>query len=145
MTSISGISSTSAVYQTDTATKMAQRKQDFQSLADALQSGNLSDAQKAFAQLQNDGVKTGQTQSSNSQSNSQSSPLQALASALQNGDLSGAQQAFTQLQQGMKAHHHHHNKQGAGSAQANSTSQVASSAGSGDGTSSTGGQISITA
>lgn len=138
---ISGISSNSSVYQTDTAAKMAQRKQDFQSLADALQSGNLSDAQKAFAQLQSDGVKTSQTQNSNSQS----SPLQALASALQNGDLSGAQQAFAQLQQGMKAHHHHHNKQGAGSAQANSTSQVTSSTGTGDGTSSNGGQINITA
>jgi hypothetical protein len=123
---------------------MAQRKQDFQSLANALQSGNLADAQKAFAQLQSDGLNTGQTQSSNSQGSGQSSPLQALTTALQNGDLSGAQQAFAQLQQGMKAHHHHHH-QGAGSSQTNSTSQVASTSGTGDGTSSTGGQISITA
>ena len=142
---ISGISSTSSVYQNDMTANVAQRKQDFQSLANALQSGNLADAQKAFAQLQSDGLKTGQTQSSNSQSNSQSSPLQALATALQNGDLSGAQQAFAQLQQGMKAHHHHHHHQGAGSSQTNSTSQVTSSSGTGDSTSSTGGQISITA
>jgi len=144
MTSISGISSTNNLYQNDMTAKLAQRKQDFQSLADALKSGNLADAQKAFAQLQSDGVKTGQAQNTNSQGSSQSSPLQALATALQNGDLTGAQQAFAQLQQGMKAHHHHHH-QGSGSAQTNSTSQVGSSTDTGDGTSSTGGQISITA
>lgn len=142
---ISGVSSSNSIYQTGLTSQMAQRQQDFQSLANALQSGNLADAQKAFAQLQSDGLKTGQTQSSNSQSNSQSSPLQALATALQNGDLSGAQQAFSQLQQGMNAHHHHHHHQGAGSSQTNSTSQVTSSTGTGDSTSSTGGQISITA
>ena len=141
---ISGISSSNTVYQSDMTAKLAQRKQDFQSLADALKSGNLADAQKAFAQLQSDGVKTGQTQNSNGQSNGQSSPLQALGSALQSGDLSGAQQAFAQLQQGMKSHHHHHH-QGTGSSQTNSTSQVNSSTGTGDSTSSTGGQISITA
>jgi hypothetical protein len=142
---ISAISSSNTVYQSDMAAKMAQRKQDFQSLADALQSGNLSDAQKAFAQLQSDGVKTGQTQNSNSQASGQSNPLQALGSALQSADLAGAQQAFAQLQQGMKAHHHHHNKQGAGSAQTNSANPVTGSTSAGDGTSSTGGQISITA
>ncbi len=141
---ISGISSSSTVYQADTATKLAQQKKDFQSLADALKSGNLADAQKAFAQLQSDGVKISQTQSSNSQTSSQSSPLQALSGALQNGDLAGAQQAFAQLQQGMKAHHHHHH-QGAGSGQANSANQLTGSTDTGDGTSSTGGQISITA
>ena len=141
---ISGISSSNAVYQSDMAAKMAQRKQDFQSLADALKSGNLAAAQKAFAQLQSDGVKTSQTQSSNSQTSSQSSPLQALSNALQNGDLTGAQQAFAQLQQGMKAHHHHHH-QGSGSAQTNSANQLTGSTDSGDGTSSTGGQISISA
>lgn len=141
---ISGVSSSNTVYQTGMTSQMAQRKQDFQSLADALKSGNLADAQKAFAQLESDGVKTGQTQNSNSQGSSQSSPLQALGTALQSGDLSGAQQAFAQLQQGMKAHHHHHH-QGTGSSQTNSTSQVASTSGTGDGTASTSGQISITA
>jgi hypothetical protein len=141
---ISGISSSNNVYQSDLTAKLAQRKQDFQSLADARQSGNLSDAQKAFAQLQSDGVKTSQTQSSNSQGSGQSSPLQALGSALQSGDLAGAQQAFAQLQQGMKAHHHHHH-QGSGSAQTNSASQGTGSTNNGDSVSSTGGQISITA
>ena len=141
---ISAISSSSTVYQSDMTAKLAQRKQDFQSLADALKSGNLADAQKAFAQLQSDGVKTGQAQSSNSQASGQSSPLQALGSALQSGDLAGAQQAFAQLQQGMKAHHHHHH-QSSGSGQANSANQVTGSTDNGDGTSSTGGQISITA
>lgn len=142
---ISAISSSNYVYQSDMTAKLAQRKQDFQSLTNALKSGNLADAQNSFAQLQSDGLKTDQTQSRNGKSNGQSSPLQALATALQNGDLSGAQQAFAQLQQGMKAHHHHHHQQGAGSSQAKSTSQVTSSAGIEDSTSSIGGQINITA
>ncbi len=36
---ISGVSSSNTVYQTGMTSQMAQRKQDFQSLANALQSG----------------------------------------------------------------------------------------------------------
>ena len=95
-----------------------QRQQDFQSLADALQAGNLPGAQQAFAALQQDrssspgvaGV-TGTPQAG------QSSPIrqdiQALQSALQSNDLAGAQKAFTTFQQdlqqaGHTQHRHHH-------------------------------------
>jgi hypothetical protein len=106
----------------------------------------LSAAQKAFAQLQQDALKVDQTQSSqnSTQSSGQNNPFQALASALQSGNLSGAQQAFSQLQQGMKAHHHHHHRQGSDSSQSGSASQVTGTETSGNDTSSTDGQISVT-
>jgi len=127
--SISGIS-TNSPYQAS-FTNFYQMKQDFKSLSKALQSGDLSTANQAFAQLQKDtGMSTDQTQSSSSSvnSNSTSDLLQTLGNALQNGDLSGAQKAFSQIQQNMQAHrhhHHHHHGGGTGVAQSDSTSQAA--------------------
>lgn len=142
---ISAISSNNSTYQTDITAKLSQRKQDLQNLASALQSGNLATAQQAFALLQKDAPNINQSQNnqSSSQSSGQTTPLQALASALQNGDLSGAQQAFSQLQQNMKAHHHHH--KGSGSSQTNSASSVTGVTGTGESTTSSTGQISVTA
>ena len=138
--SISSVSSNNNLYQTNLTSIYSQRKQDFQNLASSLQSGDLANAQKAFAQLQQDGAKVGQAQSSqnSNQSNGQNNPFQALASALQSGDLSGAQQAFSQLQQSMKSHHHHH-KQGAETSQS-----ITGTALSGEATPSANGQISVT-
>jgi TolA-binding protein len=143
--SISGVSSNNNLYQTNMTSINSQRKQDFQNLASALQSGDLSSAQKAFAQLQQDGPKVGQAQSSqnSNQSSGQNNPFQALASALQSGDLSGAQQAFSQLQQSMKSHHHHH-KQGAETSQSSNTNQITATTLSGELTTSTNGQINVT-
>ncbi len=68
-------------------------KQDFQNMSAALQSGNLTDAQKAFATLQQD------VPAQNSQNNSQfSKDIQSLGNALQSGDLSSAQQVFSTIQ-----------------------------------------------
>jgi len=94
---------------------------DLGALQTALQSGDLSGAQKAFAALQSDMQQMRQTQggqqaqkthhhhhhhgggAQNAQ-NTTSNPfsdLAAVGSALQNGDLSGAQKAFATLQQDM--------------------------------------------
>jgi hypothetical protein len=88
-----------------------QFKQSFQSLGSALQSGDLSSAQQAFASLQ-------QLQPSNSSSTSNldngplSNDWNTLSQALQSGDTKAAQAAFTQLQSDIqthrKGHHHHH-------------------------------------
>jgi hypothetical protein len=102
--------------------------QDFESLGNALQSGDLSDAQSAFSQLEQDMPGLSQllqSGSSSSSSATQNSPiataLQSLQSSLQSGDLSGAQQAFSSLQQNLQGtsgtHHgrgHHHHSWGAG-------------------------------
>lgn len=72
------------------------RKQDFQNLSDALQSGNLDKAKSAYAQLVKDSP-TKATQDPNS-------PLSQIGAALQNGDVAGAQKAMT----AMKSHHGGH-------------------------------------
>jgi hypothetical protein len=74
---------------------------DLNTLATALQSGDLTGAQKAFATLQQDMQNTGQTQSAQqtSQTSQQNNDFNTLAKALQSGDLTGAQQAFTSLMQ----------------------------------------------
>jgi outer membrane protein assembly factor BamD (BamD/ComL family) len=84
-------------------------RQAFQNLAQALQAGDLSGAQKAFAQIQQEWSSIGKegNRGGTGESNSQNSLFQGLANALQKGDLSSAQQIFSQIQQNMKAHHHH--------------------------------------
>ena len=105
-----------------------QQAQDFNSLAGALQSGNLSTAQTAFTSWQNDltliapsnlqSALQSQPFGSNTQANTD---FQSLSSALQSGDLSSAQQAFASLKQDLQStggsgsvhrrHHHHHSAQ----------------------------------
>ncbi len=92
---------------------------NWQQLTQALQSGNLSAAQQAYATL---------TQSAGNLPGGQNGPLaQALSkigAALQSGDIGGAQQALTQLQQqaASKPHHHHHGKPPAATTTALATS-----------------------
>jgi hypothetical protein len=101
--SVSGISSSSGLTSADWQSKAQQVKADYSSLADALKSGNLSDAQQAFAALQQDLPPRAQAAAADS-----STPLGALGNALQTGDLAGAQKAFASLQQARQGHHHHH-------------------------------------
>jgi hypothetical protein len=117
--SVATISSANNAYQTN---PYAQARQDFQNLGNALQSGNLTAAQQAFAQLQQSNPNIGQSQGTQNNS-SASQAIQNLGNALQSGDLSGARQAFAQLQQGMQAAgkghgHHHHSRQSSGTSQA---------------------------
>jgi len=67
-------------------------KQDFSNLSTALSSGNLTDAQKAFATLQQDAP------AQNSQNSQFSKDIQSLGNALQSGDLSSAQEVFSTIQ-----------------------------------------------
>lgn len=83
-----------------------QIKQDFNQLASALQSGNLSDAQSAYASIQQ--LLQAQQNSSNSNtsstgSNTLQTDFAALGQALQSGDLTQAQSAFSQLQSDFQA------------------------------------------
>jgi hypothetical protein len=121
-----------------------QFKQSFQSLGSAIQSGDLSSAQSAFASLQQL-----QPQNPSNASNLASGPLSQdwnnLSQALQSGDPKSAQAAFTQLQTDMQAHRkgHHHHKGGdvaaAASAPADPTQDPQSS--DSDGTIKTGGGV----
>ncbi len=100
------ISSTAAqsAAQSTSASDGQKRRQDFQQLAQALQSGDLGAAQSAYSTLSKDFP--------NLTSNS-NSPLAQVGKALQSGNLSGAQTAFASIHGGH--HHHHSTSQGASS------------------------------
>ena len=118
---VSGVCASTNSYQSAVQNNVKPRQQDFQSLADALQAGNLPGAQHAFAALQQDRSSsprvTGVTGASQA---GQSSPIhqdiQTLQSALQSNDLAGAQQALTTFQQDLQqaghTHHHRHHQGG---------------------------------
>jgi soluble cytochrome b562 len=76
----------------------------FSQLASALNSGNLSAAQQAYATLSQQ-LSSSQGASANG-NNSFATTLNQIGQALQNGDLAGAQQALASLQQARGGHHH---------------------------------------
>jgi len=155
--SVSAVSSNSSLSQTDSSSVLNQLKQDFKQLANALQSGNLTGAQKAFKALQQlvQGSQSGSQSSGGQPATTGNNPLQndfaALGQALSSGNLSAAQSAFSQLQTDMQAadangasgaksahhgHHHHH--------VSSASDSDSSTAGSTASTSSTGSQSAST-
>jgi soluble cytochrome b562 len=84
-----------------------QRRNAFDELAQTLQSGNLTQAQKAFGLLTQSAPNSGQAQNGLLKDD-----FNSLAQALQSGDLDGARKAFATIQQDLQklgqAHHHHH-------------------------------------
>jgi outer membrane protein assembly factor BamD (BamD/ComL family) len=88
--STSGAASSQTVSSTST---WQQRKQDFQNLSQALQSGNLDQAKSAYAQLVKD--------SPASATKDPNGPLAQIGKSLQSGDIAGAQKTMS----GMKSHH----------------------------------------
>lgn len=117
----------------------------FNQLSQALQSGDLSAAQQAYASLSQ------LPQVQNSQNTILTQGLSAIGTALQSGNVNGAEQAFTSMQQQWRSsvqassgatgntqqagghHHHHHHSGGASDASALSASSGTSSAGGDDG------------
>lgn len=116
--SVSSILSSLSQYDPNVQSAWQQRAQDFKSLGDALQAGNLAAAQSACANFQQDlqsfsqAAQSGQPFSSNPAA---ATDFQTLQTSLQSGDISGAQQAFASLNQDMETghipHHHHHHPQ----------------------------------
>jgi hypothetical protein len=74
---------------------------DLAAIGNALQSGDLSGAQSAFATLQQD-TGTSSGQSTTSTTSTPGTDLTALSSALQSGNLSDAQNAFATLMQDLQ-------------------------------------------
>jgi hypothetical protein len=90
------ISSGNNLYQTSISDKFSQKKQYSQDLASSLESGNMSGAQSAFAQLLQQNQNSGTT---NCQTNSTiSKDLEELDGALKSGDLTSSKNAFAKLQ-----------------------------------------------
>ena len=120
---VSGVCANTNSYQATIQNNVQQRQQDFQSLADALQAGNLPGVQHAFAALQKDRASSPRVAGgTGTQHAGQSSPIshdiQTLQSALQANDLAGAQKALTTFQQDLQqaghTHHHRHHQGGGG-------------------------------
>lgn len=88
--SVSTIASSYSSYQTTGSHK--HRTQELEALQQALQSGNLSGAQQAFSQLQ-------QNAPSGGAGDAVITDISALGTALSAGDISSAQTAFATLQQ----------------------------------------------
>jgi hypothetical protein len=123
---------------------LARRHQDFNALQNALQSGNISNAQSAFAAFLQDVQATASKAGPNSLFHPGSQPskdLDALGSALKSANLSGARTAFAALTQDIQtspqpvsgeplaiAPPHHHLHYGDGSHQVGSFAANASGA-----------------
>ena len=139
---VSNVSSTLTPYQPVVQSPWQQRAQDFKALQSALQSGDLSGAQQAFAALQNNqqtSTQAANPSGASSPTSQLATDFQSLQTALQAGNLSGAQTAFAAVKQDMqsaggaqRAHHHHHHHGGSGgtnSTPASSASSTTNSAG----------------
>jgi hypothetical protein len=74
----------------------AKAKQSFQNLGKALESGNLSDAKEALAQLQANAP----AQAKNDK-NPMSAKMEALSKAVESGDLKAAQEAYSEIKKTM--------------------------------------------
>ncbi|HUW50483.1 MAG TPA: hypothetical protein VMV75_05640 [Sulfuricella sp.] len=133
--SISDVTSNSGVSQPSWRSTVHQAREDFAQLFQGLQAGNLSNAQQAYAalqQLRSGNPSPATTSSSTSadagsgatapisangtatSASSISSDWSSLGQALQSGSLTSAQDAFAKLGQDLQAsiqgsgHHHHH-------------------------------------
>ena len=95
MSGISGIGSSGNLQQVSGSNRFAKVKQDFEALGSALDSGNLTDAKKAFAQLQKDAPSQGGGK------NPLSDTIDSLGKALDSGDLKGAQDAYGKIKEAM--------------------------------------------
>ena len=137
--SVSPVSSVDYTYQTYQANwqnNVSQTRQGFNNLANALQAGNLSDAQSAFTALQqllpnSSADNQAQTGQSGSGQNQFATDFSALGQALQSGDVTQAQKAFATLQQDMQSvqgHHHHRHHHGSASTQSTNSPTSNSSA-----------------
>lgn len=117
ISSISASTNTYQAYQTSGQNNLKQIRQDFQDLASALQSSDLTGAQKAITDLQQ---LMPNSSASNQTPNAFATDLNTLGQALQSGNVSDAQADFAKLQQdaqSVQGHHHHHHHNPSASAQ----------------------------
>jgi hypothetical protein len=141
--SISGLAGSSSISSSLLQSVDSELKQGFQQLAQSLQSGNLADAQKAYASLENllgSSSSTSSTASTTSSSSSSTDTLMkdfaAIGQALQSGDISSAQKDFQQLQSDAASaqqttktsghHHGHHHHVASSTSSTSSTSNATS-------------------
>ncbi len=114
--SVTGVTSATDPYSVQTNSSYKARKSDFSTMAQAINSGDLSTAQTALTSFLNN-VQSPQSSNSIFSSNTQvGKDIQSLQSALQSGDTKGAQSALQTLQADLSKvmggkHHHHHSQE----------------------------------
>jgi len=108
------------------------RQNEFQQLGQALQAGNLAEAQQDYATLTQNAPAAAQGAGNNATAVGQA--FSALGQALQSGNVAQAQQDYATIQQDVQqavgqfqGHHHHHH--GGGGQQSSAISQAFSSLG----------------
>ena len=163
--SISPVSATSGLSQTDSQSSINQLRQSFRQLASSLQSGDLAGAQKAFSTIETLLSSSSPSQNSNGQSASTpTSPVQndlaALGQALSSGNLTTAQSDFSKLLADLQparqsaaagsgqsvgsAHRHgHHQAEASGPDSSSTATDPAAPTGVVSGPNSAGGKISL--
>jgi hypothetical protein len=144
MSSISSVSPAIDPYQATNLNAFVQFVNNFNAIGNALQSGDLSEAQGALATFQQDLPGNASSQGSTSQpfgNNAKANTdFQSLAAALQSGDLTGAQKAYASLQDDLQqtstrkshCHHHHPSSNAATTTPPASTQDASESSRSGD-------------
>jgi hypothetical protein len=107
--SVSGISSSRSAYVNMVQDARKQSRKDLESLASALQSGDVEAAKQAFSTWQAD-VKSVQSARPTDQKPPLGDQVDALQGALDSGDVDAAKKAFAALLAKMQSHHrgHHH-------------------------------------
>jgi chemotaxis protein histidine kinase CheA len=117
--------------------KMKQFQMNFEDLGNALQSGNLTLAQQAFATLLQG------TPSNNNPQDTIKNDFDALGKALNSGDMASAKKAFSKLEQDMQtlktSRHHHHKKASQSNIDSNSQTVSDNTGAASDNTTSDGG------
>jgi hypothetical protein len=137
--SISNVSSGTPVYQ---ASQPDSLRQNFQQLSQSLQTGNLANAQQAYAALMQNLPSPNTSSPSGASNNPFQQGLAAVGTALQSGDLAGAQQALQTIAQKGGHHGHHHRHVESEQGPSSTTSKTSTNIGTISGTS---GSISIIA
>jgi hypothetical protein len=161
--SISAVSSTSGLSQTDSQSSVNLLRQTFQQLASSLQFGDLTGAQKAFSDLegllQSNQSTSPTVQPASTQNNTIQNDVAALGKALNSGDLSAAQSDFARLVKDLQPagqdaapgqsvgsahrHGHHHHPEASDSGSAATTTQTTDSTATASSQNLTGGTVSL--
>ena len=126
MDGVSGASSYTSASDTDLSqarSLIQQDSQNFKSLRNALQSGDLASAQNAYSTLQQQIQTASQSTGKNlfDANSSIGKDFKAIGTALQSGNLAEAQKAFTSFRQDIRTARHHRHGTSATSATDNTT------------------------
>ncbi|MGD0192001.1 MAG: hypothetical protein ABSD74_14770 [Rhizomicrobium sp.] len=125
--SISGVAASAASYTSSWPSQQSTLQQNFTQLTQAIQSGNLSSAQQAYATLMQSMPASANGPTAGQSGNPFQTAIAQIGAALQNGSMSAAQSALSGMQTQMRSAPHHHHHRGGGMSAGSSTASSSSS------------------